>query len=61
MIIKGGCIFEIMESTKGANSGSLTISGRGWPKAYHAAMSELEYFTFGLELWADFLTNACKM
>ena len=52
-------IFEILEFTKGTNSGDLTISGRGLSTAYHATMQKIRVF----QLWvkADFPINACKI
>ena len=35
-----GCIIKILEFTKGTNSGSLKISGRGLPRAYHATIQK---------------------
>ena len=43
----GGCIFAILEVTKGTNSGSLTISDRGGQERIMQQYKELEYFSFG--------------
>ena len=56
----GGCIFVILELTKGTNSGSLTISGRGGQEHIMQQYKEWEYFSFGVESWDDFPINACK-
>ena len=34
------CIFQILEFTQGTNSGGSTMSGRGWPTAYHATIQK---------------------
>ena len=50
-------IFEILEFTKGTNSCGLTISGRGWPTAYHATMQK----KFELREKTNFPINGCKL
>ena len=57
----GGCIFAISELTKGTNSGGLTISGRGRQEHIMQKYKEWEYFSFGVELWANFPIGACKV
>ena len=54
-----GCIFVILELTKGMNSGSLTISGRGQEHIMQQ-YKEWENFCFGVELCANFLIDAYK-
>ena len=57
----GGCIFAILELTKGTNSDSLTISGSGGQEHIMQQYKEWEYFSFGVELWANFPIDACKI
>ena len=56
----GGCIFAVLEFTKGTNSGSLTSSCRGGQEHIMQQFKEWEYFSFGVKLWANFPINACK-
>ena len=46
----GGCIFETLEFTKGTNSNSLTISGRGGQEYIMQQYKKWEYFSFGAKL-----------
>ena len=56
-----GCIFAILGFTKGTNSGSLTISGRGGQEHIMQQYKEWEYFSFVVELWANFPINVYKI
>ena len=58
---KRGCIYATLELTKAMNSGSMTISGRGGQKHIMQQYKEWEYFSFGVELWANFSIDACKI
>ena len=57
----GGAIFAILEFTKGTKSGSLTISGRGGQEHIMQQFKVWEYFSFGVELWANFPISVCKI
>ena len=57
----GWGIFEFLEFSKGTNSGSMTISGRVGQEHIMQQYKDWEYFSFGVELWANFPINACKL
>ena len=57
----GGVYICNCKLTKGMNSGSPTISGRGGQEHIMQQYKEWEYFSFGVELWADFPINAHKI
>ena len=54
------CLFQILEFTKGMNSGVLIISGKGWPTGYHAPRQK-NIRVFQLSAKANFPKNGCKI